>query len=414
MAKNINPFESALTQLGHAAKKLKLNKNTLEILQKPKRIIQASIPVSMDNGKIQVFEGYRVQYNDSRGPFKGGIRFHPDVNIDEVKALASWMTWKCAAVNIPYGGAKGGVIVDPEKLSETELERLSRGYIQAFYKFIGPEIDIPAPDVYTTPQIMAWMADEYSKIRGYNAFGVVTGKPLEVGGSKGRSYSTAQGGVYALLQACKKMSIKPKGATVAIQGFGNAGYNMAEILHSMRFNIIAVSDSKGGIFSKQILDPAKVMKHKEKKGSVIGYPGTSKITNNRLLESKVDVLIPAALENQITKANAARVKAKIILELANGPTTPDADIILYKKKILVVPDILANAGGVAVSYFEWVQNLQNFYWEEDEVLERLKKLIEAGFNQAYRNKEKYHVDMRTGTYIMAVDRVAKALEARGY
>ncbi len=408
-----NPFETALAQLDIAARKLKLAPGIHEQLRHPARILQASVPVRMDNGKVRVFDAYRVQYNDARGPFKGGIRFHPQVNLDEVKALAAWMTWKCAAINIPYGGAKGGVSVDPSTLSLAELERLSRGYIQAFYKFIGPEIDIPAPDVYTTPQIMGWMADEFGKLRGHHARGVVTGKPLELGGSLGRSYATAQGGVFALLRACEKRGITPRGATVAIQGFGNAGYHMARILADLGFEIRAVSDSRGGIISQQALDPAAVMEYKEKYGSVVGYRGAKKITNEELLEAEVDILVPAALENQLLESNAGRVRAQIVVELANGPTAPAADLILHKKGILVIPDILANAGGVAVSYFEWVQNLQNYYWTEQEVMTRLEALAHQAFEQAYAGMKKYRVDLRTATYMMAVERVARAVSARG-
>ncbi|MFH1537169.1 MAG: Glu/Leu/Phe/Val dehydrogenase [Patescibacteria group bacterium] len=411
MAK-INPFKSALTQLDNAAKLMDLNPDIHERLKMPKRELHISVPVKMDDGSTKVFEGYRVQYDDTRGPFKGGIRFHPQADINEVKALAFWMTFKCATVGIPYGGAKGGITVDPKKLSITELERLSRSFVRGLRDFIGPEKDIPAPDVYTTPQIMAWMMDEYSQLHGKNSPGVITGKPLEVGGSEGRGYSTAQGGVYCIVKLAEKLKLK-KGATVVIQGFGNAGSYMAKILVKKGYKIIALSDSKGGILNNQGLDPVKVEKHKAATDSVMDFEGAKNITNNQILELKCDILIPAALENVITDKNAGRVKAKAILELANGPTTPEADVKLIKKKIIIVPDILANAGGVTVSYFEWVQNLANYYWTEKEVLDKLKPIMDRSFDLVWANMEKYSCDMRTAAYILATERIAGAMEARG-
>ena len=415
-----NPFTNATKQLENAAGFLDLDKNILEILKNPKRVLEVSIPVEMDSGEIKVFKGFRSQYNDALGPFKGGIRFHPKVNLSEVKALSAWMTWKCAVVNIPLGGGKGGIIVDPKKLSNKEIEKLSRGYIQAMKDFIGPEKDIPAPDVYTAPQIMAWMMDEFSKIKGYSIPGVVTGKPIEIGGARGRKFSTAQGGIYVLEKAVRKLEMNSEKTTVAIQGFGNAGSFMAKILSALGYRIVAVSDSKGGIvmnYESRImnqdsknkgLDIKKVIKFKKEKGSVIGFPKTKTITNEQLLKLDVDILIPAALENVITEKNAGQIKAKLIVELANGPITPEADIKLEKKGIIIVPDILANAGGVIVSYFEWVQNLQNYYWTEKENISKLKTIIEKSFDEVWDKKECLNISMRLAAYVVAVERVAKA------
>lgn len=415
----INPFANATKQLENAALLLNLDNNVLEILKNPKRILEVSIPIKMDSGEIKVFRGYRVQYNDALGPFKGGIRFHPKVNLCEVKALSAWMTWKCSVSGLPYGGGKGGIIVDSSKLSSGELERLSRGYIQAMKDFIGPEIDIPAPDVYTTPQIMAWMMDEFSKIKGYNVPGVVTGKPLEVGGARGRKYSTSQGGIYIFEKAVEKMKLNPKKLTIAIQGFGNVGSFAAEILNALGYNVVAVSDSKGGIIMDGsgkgkygTLDIKKIMRFKKETRSVIGFPGTRTITNEQLLRLDVDVLMPSALENVITEKNAPQIKAKLIVELANGPVTPEADIKLEKKGIVVIPDILANAGGVIVSYFEWVQNLQNYYWDEAENIGKLKKILESSFDAVWSKKEELGISTRLAAYAVAVERVAKAEKLR--
>lgn len=415
----INPFANATKQLENAASLLNLDKNVLEILKNPKRIIEVSIPIRMDSGELKVFKGYRVQYNDALGPFKGGIRFHPKVNISEVKALSAWMTWKCSVAGLPYGGGKGGIVVDSSKLSDIELEKLSRGYVQAMRDFIGPDIDIPAPDMYTTPQIMAWMMDEFSRIKGYNVPGVVTGKPLEVGGARGRKYSTSQGGVYVLEKAIKKMKMDPKKITIAIQGFGNVGSFAAEILNALGYNVVAVSDSRGGIIMEsskkgklEILDVKKISKFKKETRSVVGFPGTRTITNEQLLKLDVDVLIPSALENVITEKNASQIKAKLIVELANGPVTPEADIKLEKKGIVVIPDILANAGGVIVSYFEWVQNLQNYYWDEDENIGKLKKIMEGSFDAVWSKKEELGISTRLAAYAVAVERVAKAERLR--
>ncbi len=410
---NPNPFKSGLQQLAKAAELMDLNEGVHARLKLPKFEMQFGIPVKMDDGSVKVFQGYRVQYDNSRGPNKGGIRFHPKVNIAEVRALAFWMTFKCAVVGIPLGGGKGGVIVNPKELSEGELERLARGYMRKLAHNVGPHRDVPAPDVYTTPQIMAWMMDEYETIKGMHAPGMITGKPLSVGGSEGRGYSTAQGGVYVTLELAKKMKLK-KGAKVAIQGYGNAGAYMAKILHKKGYKIVAVSDSKGGIYNEKGLDPVKVEKYKMQNGSVVNCPESAKsLTNEQILKVECDILVPAALENVITKDNAGRIKAKAIVELANGPTTPEADAKLHKKGIVVVPDILANAGGVTVSYYEQVQNSYNHYWTEKEVLAKLEPTMVDSFNAVWRAMEKHECDMRTGAYIVATDRIAEAMMARG-
>ncbi|MDD5566659.1 MAG: Glu/Leu/Phe/Val dehydrogenase [Patescibacteria group bacterium] len=410
-----NPFQNALRQLDRAAKKINLNEDILNILRNPIRILQVYIPVRMDDGKVKVFHGYRVQHNESRGPTKGGVRYHPKADLSEVKALAMLMTWKCALMDIPYGGAKGGVVVDPKKLSHGELERLTRGYVRGLNGFIGPNRDIPAPDVYTNPQIMAWIMDEASRLTGYNVPGIVTGKPVEIGGSHGRQYATAQGGIFVLQEVCGMKGVKcDRFSRVIIQGFGNAGSYTAKILHSMKFKIIGLSDSKGAIMDLKGLDPNKVETYKDKTGSVVGYPGSKKSTNAKLLEQPCEILIPAALDNQITGQNANRIKAKIILELANGAITPEADDKLNKKNILVIPDILSNAGGVTVSYFEWVQNMQQYYWDEEEVMAQLRKVMTRAFKQTFETAKLHQVDLRMGAYILAVSRVAEAIKLRGY
>ncbi|MHB1471742.1 MAG: Glu/Leu/Phe/Val family dehydrogenase, partial [Thermoplasmataceae archaeon] len=358
--------------------------------------------------------GFRVRYNTARGPAKGGIRFHPDETLSTVKALSAWMTWKTAITNLPMGGAKGGIICDPKKLSTGELERLSRGYIRAIYEFIGPEIDVPAPDVYTTPQIMAWMMDEYETIARHSAPGIITGKPIEVLGSLGRGDATARGGFYVLREAAKKMGMDLSKATIAIQGFGNAGQFAHKLVKELfGSKVVAISDTKTGIYSENGIDFDKLLEYKKKTGSVKDFPGTKNITNSELLELKVDVLIPAAIENQLTSANAARVKAKVILELANGPTTPDADEIFYKNKVLLLPDFLSNAGGVTVSYFEWVQNQTGDYWTEKEVYERLDKKMTQATYDVLNASEKYKIDPRTAAYTVSIKRVADAMKLRG-
>ncbi len=388
-----------------------LDPAVLERLSKPMRELHVSIPVRMDGGALKVFSGYRVQYDDSRGPNKGGIRFHPQTNINEVKALAFWMTFKCATVGIPLGGGKGGVTVDPKNLSERELEQLSRGWARAMSQFIGPDKDIPAPDVYTNPKIMGWMMDEYSQAVGSYSPGVLTGKPLSVGGSQGRGSATAQGGIYVTSELMKKMKMKaPK---VVIQGFGNAGSIYAHLVTELGGKVIAVSDSKGGIVNEKGLDVKAVEKHKMKTGSVVDFEGAKNVDNEKILMLACDILVPAALEGVITKTNAGRIKAKAIVELANGPTTPEADEKLAKKGIVLVPDILANAGGVTVSYFEWVQNSMQYYWSEQEVLEKLKPIMVNAFDAVWDASQKNQTDMRTGAYIVATARIAEAMKDRG-
>jgi glutamate dehydrogenase/leucine dehydrogenase len=358
---------------------------------------------------VKVFNGFRSHYNDARGPTKGGIRFHPDVSKAEVEALAAWMTWKTAVVGIPFGGGKGGVIVNPKELSRPELERVSRGFIRAIHDFIGPDKDIPAPDVYTNPQVMAWMMDEYNMIKGIHHPHMITGKPVEIGGSHGRSDATAKGGYYVVLEAIKKLGLDKKGLKFAVQGFGNAGSYLAKMLYEEGLKVVAVSDSRGAIYSEEGFNPDEVLEHKIKSKSVVGFTGTKEITNEELLELDVDILVPAALENQITQENANKVKAKIVLELANGPTTPDADDILFKNNVLLIPDILANAGGVTVSYYEWVQNRMGEYWDIETVYSKLNKVMIKSFEDVFSIKENKKVDMRTAAYILSVQRVLDAV-----
>ncbi|WEK53856.1 MAG: Glu/Leu/Phe/Val dehydrogenase [Candidatus Cohnella colombiensis] len=410
---SLNPFEIVQKQIDVAAAYLKLPAYVTDILKKPKRVLTVSIPVKMDDGTTRVFEGYRSQHNDAIGPGKGGIRFHPDVTIDEVKALSMWMSFKCGVVGLPYSGGKGGVIVDPRTLSKGELERLSRGYMEAIADFIGPDKDIPAPDVYTTAQIMGWMMDTYSRLKGVNTPGVITGKPLILGGSLGRNEATAQGCVYTILAALKELGRSPSGATVAVQGFGNAGRIAARLLTEQGCKVVAVSDSSGGIYDTNGLDMNKVYDLKDN-GKLAQYGAQYVISNGDLLELDVDILVPAALENVITRHNAANVKAKIIAEAANGPTTPDADIILKEKGILVIPDILANAGGVTVSYFEWVQNLANFYWSEEEVLEKLEKRMHSSYDAVRALASEHDTDLRTAAFMISIKRINEAMVARGW
>jgi glutamate dehydrogenase/leucine dehydrogenase len=412
-SEDLNPFRIAVRQFDAAAEKLKLDPGLRDVLRSPRRALSLSLPIKMDDGSIRVFQGFRVQHNNARGPCKGGIRYHPNVSFDEVQALASWMTWKCATVNIPFGGAKGGIICDPKQLSKNELERLTRRYAYEISDFIGPDRDIPAPDVYTDAQIMAWIMDTYSMTRGHSVPGVVTGKPTFLGGSAGRHEATARGCVYVIRCACETLNIPHKGAVAVIQGFGNAGSIAAELLHKIGMKVTAVSDSKGGIVNPKGLDIPKVLAYKNKTGSVVRFPGVKPIASSEVLELECDVLVPAALENQITLSNADRIRARIVAEAANGPTTPAADRILFDKDVLVIPDILANAGGVTVSYFEWVQDLQELFWDADEVNHKLDKVMGKAFADVHAAARNYKVDMRTGAYILAVDRVAKATEARG-
>lgn len=415
MTEELNPFKIAQRQLDAVAEKLKLDSATQSILREPMRVFEATIPVRMDDGKTKVFKGFRVQYNDARGPTKGGIRFHPEETLDTVKALSAWMTWKCAVVDIPYGGGKGGVICNPKEMSEGELERLCRGYIRAIAQILGPEKDVPAPDVYTTPQMMAWMMDEFSKISQFNVLGIITGKPVEIGGSLGRHDATAKGAVITVREAAKHLGIDVKKATVAIQGYGNAGTYCHMLMEDLGAKVVAISDSKGGIYCEEGIDCKCAMTHKKIKGCVLGAEEKAKeVTNEELLELDVDILIPAALENVITAKNADNIKAKIVAEAANGPTTPDADKILYKKSVFVIPDFLCNAGGVTVSYFEWVQNISGYYWTIDEVYHRLDQKMTKAFWDVVDMSEKHNVDMRTAAYMISVQRVATAMKIRGW
>jgi len=384
----------------------------IEVLKKPNKAVEVSVPVRMDNGEVKVFTAFRVQYSNARGPYKGGLRYHPDVDLAEVKSLAFWMSIKCAVADIPYGGGKGGIEVDPKSLSDGELERLTRGYVRAMAKNIGVKEDIPAPDVYTTPQIMAWFMDEYSRIQGEPTPGIVTGKPVEIGGSLGRDTATAQGGYYVLENVLENMKITEQ-VSVAINGFGNAGAHFAKIAENGAGKVVAVSDSKGGIFKEDGLDVKAVSKHKEKTGSVVHFDGAKDITNEELLALEVDVLVPAALENVIRKDNMRDVKAKIILELANGPVTKEASGELFKKQVTIIPDVLANAGGVVVSYFEWVQNLENFYWSGTDVQAKLKPKMNKATDDIWKFKEDKNVDMRTAAYALAVKKILEAVKIKG-
>ena len=408
----MNVYDNALKQLETAAKVMDLHPDTLLKLSAPERVVMASLPVKMDDGTLRMFQAYRVQYNSARGPYKGGIRFHPQVSLDEVKALSFWMAIKCATVDIPMGGGKGGVILDPKALSENEIERLSRAWIRAFRPVIGPEKDIPAPDVYTTPQIMAWMADEFSKLEGKPSLGVVTGKPVEFGGSLGRGTSTAQGGFYVLQAAIKQLGLAGSGLKMAVQGFGNAGATMAELLFAAGHKVVAVADSQGIIFDEAGLNIPELAAYKEKNRSVKNFPGTKEISLSEFFALDLDVLVPADLENQITADNADSIKAKILLELANGPTTPEADDILFKNKVVLIPDVLANAGGVTVSYFEWVQNLSNYYWTAEEVDQKLQDKMIPAWKAVWDAGQKYNVNLRTAAFVTALERIDKASRAR--
>ncbi|MBL7125185.1 MAG: Glu/Leu/Phe/Val dehydrogenase [Dehalococcoidales bacterium] len=415
MSGNQNLFEMSQAQLDEVAGILNLEPSIYAILREPMRELHVSIPVKMDDGQTKVFKGFRVQHNNARGPFKGGIRFHPEETIDVVRALATWMTWKCAVVDIPFGGGKGGVICNPKEMSSGELERLSRGYIDAIWEFIGPDRDIPAPDVYTDPQIMGWMMDEYSKLRGYYIPEVITGKPVAIGGSLGRDDATARGGVYTIIEAAKHLDIDLSTATVAVQGYGNAGSNAAILMRELvGAKIVAISDSKGGIYNKQGLDPHQVLQHKIETGSVTNFSQAENVSNGELLELSVDILCSAGLETVLTEKNAPRVRAKIVAELANGPTTPEADKVLYHNGVFVIPDFLCNAGGVTVSYFEWVQCLNRYYWDEEEVHQRLEQKMTKAFQTVLAESLKRKVSMRLAAHIIAVTRVTEAMKLRGW
>lgn len=408
-----NPFESALKQLDIAAERLKLDPGIHGILRQPKRIVIISVPVRMDKDQTKTFTGFRVQYNDARGPYKGGIRYHPNVTLDEVKALSAWMTWKCSVADIPFGGAKGGIICDPKNMSLGELERMTRRYTTGIADLIGPDRDVPAPDVYTNAQVMAWILDTYSQLKGVMVPGVVTGKPISLGGSLGRDTATGRGAAFCTKEAAKVKGLTLKGATFAVQGFGNAGSNYALILEEMGARLIAASDSKGGVLNRRGLDAKKVLQHKEKSGSVVGYSGAEEITNEELLETECEILCPAALENAITKDIARKVKAKIVTEAANGPTTPEADKVLDQNKVFLIPDILANSGGVIVSYLEWVQNLDRLWWSEEEVNSKLERKITTAFKGVHAQSAKSAVSMRTAALMVGVGRVAEAIKTLG-
>jgi glutamate dehydrogenase (NAD(P)+) len=408
-----NPWHNAQRQFDQAAELINLGSGLRAVLREVKRQLIVSFPVKMDDGSVRVFEGYRVQHNMARGPAKGGIRFHQGVTLDEVKALAMWMTWKCAIAGLPFGGAKGGIVVDPKRLSEGELERMTRRYATEISVIIGPEYDIPAPDVNTSPKIMAWIMDTISMEHGFSTPAVVTGKPLSVGGSQGRNAATGRGVMFVALEVCKRLGIDPMSSTVAIQGFGNAGSVAARLMAAQGFTIVAVSDSTGAIHNAAGLDVDAVIAHKQFTGTVTGFPDATAITGSEVLEVPCDVLVPAALENQITGENAARVQARLILEAANGPISPDADVLLEQRGVTVVPDVLANAGGVTVSYFEWVQDLQSFFWDEDEINARLEKVMHRAFTEVWDMSQQQGVSLRQGAYFLAIERVAEATTDRG-
>ncbi len=420
MSEELNPFKIAQQELDTAAEIMNLDKTAHALLREPKRIINFNIPVKMRDGNTKVFNGFRVLYNDARGPGKGGIRFHPLESLDTVKALSAWMTWKTSLANIPFGGAKGGVICDPKSMNAYELENLSRAYVRALGTAVGPRTDVPAPDVYTNPQIMAWMMDEYTKIVGHEEPGMITGKPLEIGGSEGRFNSTAMGGMYVLRESAKMINLNLKNSKVVIQGFGNAGMFAFDIATRLSgATVVGISDSEGGIYDPNGIDYNKLVEAKKNTGKVQGYEKGEKVSNEQLLELDADVLIPAAIENQITANNADKIKAKIVLELANGPVTPEADEILFERGVLDMPDFLVNSGGVIVSYFEWAQNMAGYYWTEDEIYKKLDTIITRSFNEVVATQKSYadkgkKISPRTGAYIVAVDRVAKAMKLRGW
>jgi glutamate dehydrogenase (NAD(P)+) len=408
-----NPWDNAQAQFDAAAELLGLHQGLRAVLREVRREFTVRFPVKMDDGSLRMFEGYRVQHNLTRGPAKGGLRFHPQVSLDEVKALAMWMTWKCAIANLPFGGAKGGVIVDPAELSHRELERLTRRFASEIAVLIGPESDIPAPDVNTNAEIMAWIMDTVSMESGFSVPAVVTGKPLEIGGSEGRASATGRGVTIVALEACRRLGRAPSESTVAVQGFGNVGGTAAKLMAEAGFRVCAVSDVHGGIYAASGLDVDAVIAWRTEHGDLHGFPGTEAVSNEALLELPVDVLVPAALENQITARNAGRIRATLIIEGANGPTTPDADHILEQRGVTVVPDILANAGGVTVSYFEWVQDIQSFFWEEGEINQKLEKVMRKAFAQTAEQADIHHTSLRMGAYLVAVKRVADATSVRG-
>ncbi|MGO8950078.1 MAG: Glu/Leu/Phe/Val family dehydrogenase [Ktedonobacterales bacterium] len=409
----LNPFQVAVAQFDAAALCLNLSQELREILRAPKRELTIHFPVRLDNGRVKMFTGYRVQHNINRGPAKGGIRYDAAVSLDEVRALAMWMTWKCAVVNIPFGGAKGGVIVDPRQLSRAELERLTRRYATEIAGVIGPESDIPAPDVNTNPQVMAWIMDTFSMHHGFSIPAVVTGKPLSVGGSEGRMEATGRGVFIVTREACKALDLPFVGAEVIVQGFGNVGSVSARLLHEAGCKVIGLSDIYGAVYNENGIDLLQALRHTQEHGKLAGLRGTTEVDGMALLEKPCDILVPAALEGQLTQTNAERIQARLIVEAANGPTTTEADTIFKRRGIPVVPDILANAGGVTVSYFEWVQDLQHFFWEEDEINDRLEQIMVRSFNAVNTKRLEESCDFRLGAYLLAVSRVAEATQVRG-
>ena len=414
MSKEFKIYEVVLKQLDDAATELDLDPQVKDLLKEPVRSLSVAVPVRMDNGSVRVFKGFRCQHNDALGPTKGGIRFHPQVEEAEVQALAAWMTFKCSLVGIPYGGAKGGVLCNPKEMSKGELERLSRGFIQAISPIIGPDKDIPAPDVYTNAQIMSWFMDEFSKIKGVNTPGLVTGKPLVIGGSYGRDSATARGLMYTVREAAKEMGLDLNGATVVVQGYGNAGNFSAKFLQDLGAKLIAANDSSGGVYNPDGMDAFDLKEYKDEHGELLGYPGSKEISNEELLTLECDILVPAAMENQINEKNAHDIKAKMVAEAANGPTTPEADKILNDKGVVVLPDILANAGGVTVSYFEWVQNMYNYYWDKEEVDSKLEKIMVNAFDRVHKKHQEKDVSYRVAAYMVAIERLTEAMRARGW
>jgi len=414
---SVIPSESAFSiaqrQFDIAANQLHLDPNLRDLLRQCQRELVVHFPVKIDDGTIKVFEGFRVQHNTARGPAKGGIRYHPAVTLDEVQALAMWMTWKCAVVGIPFGGAKGGVVCDPKRMSQRELEHLTRRYTTAISVLIGPEKDIPAPDVNTDAQVMAWIMDTYSMNVGHSVPAVVTGKPVSIGGSEGRQEATSRGCMYVIQEAAKHLGWSLSGLTAVVQGFGNVGAPLARFLQESGVRVVAVSDSSGGIYNPRGLDVARVTRFKGETSMVTGFPGTERVTNAELLELPCDVLAPCALENQINRTNAERIKARMVAEGANGPVTPDADEVLHRRGIMVLPDILANAGGVTVSYFEWVQDLQSFFWDEAEINLKLEKIMKKAFRAVLGMSQTHEVDLRTAAQMLAISRVAEATRIRG-
>lgn len=415
MTEKLNPFTMAQQQLDAAAERLGLDRATQELLRWPMMEIHVSLPVKMDDGSTRIFRGFRVQYNIARGPAKGGIRWHPDETIDTVRALAAWMTWKTSVMDIPLGGGKGGIVCNPKELSDTEKEHLSRAYVRAIARMLGPNRDIPAPDVYTTPQIMGWMLDEYETIVGKSQPGMITGKPIPLGGSMGRADATARGGIYVTREAALANGIKLEGQSLAIQGFGNAGQNAALLGEQLLgLKLVAASDSRGGIYNPRGIDASKLVDFKRKHGVLQDFPESEPITNDELLELAVALLVPAALEDVITRENAQRLRCRMLCELANGPTTPEADAILHDKGVVLLPDFLANAGGVTVSYFEQVQNAYNHYWELPDVYQRLDVKMTKAFQAVYTMSQREKLDMRQAAYLVAVARVAEACKLRGW